>query len=70
MGVIDLEAEKIPSQKIVYSKSKVSEEARRLQVFLNTFAGIYLKEEGIPGPKTSEAFRGIFGYYMEGDPRG
>ncbi len=53
-----------------YSKSKASEGARRLQVFLNTFSGSYLKEDGIPGPKTSEAFKGVFGYYLEGDPRG
>ncbi len=30
----------------------------------------YLKEDGIPGPKTLEAFKGVFGYYLEGDPRG
>lgn len=70
MGVIDLEVDKTPPPKILYSKSKTSSEARRLQVFLNTFWGIYLKEDGVPGPKTSEAFMGIFGSYLEGDPRG
>ena len=70
MGVIDLEVDKTQPPKILYSKSKTSSEARRLQVFLNTFWGIYLKEDGVPGPKTSEAFRGIFGSYLEGDPRG
>jgi len=39
-----------------------------LQSFLNQFSGIYLKVDGWPGRKTSDAFRKVFGYYLMGDP--
>jgi len=40
-----------------------------LQKFLNQFPTIYLKEDGIPGEKTSNAFMKLTGYYLKGDPR-
>ncbi|ADE14858.1 conserved hypothetical protein [Nitrosococcus halophilus Nc 4] len=43
--------------------------ARELQEFLNTFPGIYIKPDGWPGEKTSEAFQKVTGYYLQGDPR-
>lgn len=40
-----------------------------LQVFLNTFSGVYLNVDGKPGNNTSDAFRKVFGSYLLGDPR-
>ncbi|GAB6904415.1 conserved hypothetical protein [Desulfosarcina cetonica] len=40
-----------------------------LQRWLNTFPGIFVKEDGIPGERTSEAYRKITGAYLPGDPR-
>jgi len=44
--------------------------ARRLQEFLNGFAGITLRVDGWPGEKTSDAVKELFGFHLEGDPRG
>jgi len=41
-----------------------------LQRWLNTFAGIYVRVDGIPGNRTSDAYRKITGSYLPGDPRG
>ncbi len=43
--------------------------ARELQEFLNNLPEIYVKPDGWPGDKTSEAFRKVSGYYLQGDPR-
>lgn len=43
--------------------------ARRLQEFLNQFANVFLRVDGIPGQKTSEAFNRVTGHYLKGDPR-
>lgn len=43
--------------------------ARELQEFLNTLPGVYVKPDGWPSDKTSEAFRKVSGYYLQGDPR-
>ncbi len=40
-----------------------------LQIWLNTFPGIFVKVDGIPGDLTSEAFRKVTGRYLPGDPR-
>lgn len=40
-----------------------------LQQFLNRFPGIFLREDGRLGERTSEAYRHVFGHYLEGDPR-
>jgi lysozyme family protein len=40
-----------------------------LQAFLNQFPNIYLKVDGKPGDKTSEAFFAVTGRYLHGDPR-
>lgn len=53
-----------------YSMTKRSENAARLQRLLNTFPGIYVRVDGIPGKRTSEAFRRVSGHYLVGDPRG
>jgi len=45
-------------------------DARRLQEWLNSFPGIFVKPDGIPGPRTSEAYKRVTGSYLPGDPRG
>lgn len=41
-----------------------------LQHWLNTFPGIFVKVDGVPGNRTSEAYRKVTGMYLPGDPRG
>lgn len=43
--------------------------ARELQEFLNQFPGIYVLVDGVPGKKTSDAFKQVTGNYLFGDPR-
>ncbi len=40
-----------------------------LQIFLNKFPGVYVKVDGVPGERTSDAFKKITGYYLMDDPR-
>jgi lysozyme family protein len=54
---------------IPYSADGVVPRADELQAFLNTFPGIRLRVDGWPGPRTSAAFRVVFGRYLHGDPR-
>ena len=41
-----------------------------LQRWLNTFPGIFVKPDGVPGNRTSEAYKKVTGNYLPGDPRG
>lgn len=52
-----------------YSNKKI-EHGTELQSFLNKFPGIFVKEDGAPGDKTSEAVKKVFGFYLYGDPKG
>jgi len=52
-----------------YAPSKVTPGGVDLQRFLNRFPGIFLKEDGKLGPRTSAACKRIFGSYLPGDPR-
>jgi lysozyme family protein len=52
-----------------YSASDKIPGGVELQRFLNQFPTIYLKEDGIPGEKTSNAFKQLTGHYLKGDPR-
>jgi lysozyme family protein len=45
------------------------ERTRALQTWLNSHSGIYLKVDGWPGARTSNAYRKVTGYYLPGDPR-
>jgi lysozyme family protein len=54
---------------IKYSPSEKSIHAENLQRFLNQCPGIYVKVDGYPGEKTSEAFQKVSGFYLRGDPR-
>ncbi|WP_028081232.1 hypothetical protein [Solimonas soli] len=40
-----------------------------LQEWLNTHPGIYVRVDGAPGPRTSDAWRALTGSYLPGDPR-
>ncbi|MFN0122634.1 MAG: hypothetical protein ACKV2V_19220 [Blastocatellia bacterium] len=57
-----------------YAKKKPAdaETLRRvleLQNWLNTFPGVFVKPDGIPGQMTSDALRRVTGNYLPGDPR-
>ena len=43
--------------------------AEDLQGWLNTFPGIFVKVDGVPGKLTSDAFKKITGIYLPDDPR-
>ena len=45
------------------------ERAQALQHWLNTFSGVYLKVDGWPGTRTSNAFKVVTGSYLPGDLR-
>lgn len=55
------------------SRSQDPQQVRRveeLQRWLNDFPGIWVKVDGIPGDRTSEAYRKVTGHFLPGDPRG
>lgn len=52
-----------------YSPNKELPYARELQAYLNTLPDIYLKVDGKPGERTSDAFMKVTGNYLSGDPR-
>jgi lysozyme family protein len=43
--------------------------AEALQRWLNTLPGVWVKVDGIPGRRTSDAVRAAIGAYLPGDPR-
>ena len=51
------------------TEPETEERARALQIWLNSHAGIYLKVDGWPGERTSNAFRKVAGTFLPGDPR-
>ncbi len=52
-----------------FSKTDKSPLAEELQRALNNFPGIFVKVDGVPGPKTSDAFKKVTGHFLVGDPR-
>lgn len=52
-----------------FSNTKKSNLAEELQRALNNFPGIFVKVDGVPGSKTSEAFKKVTGHFLMGDPR-
>lgn len=40
-----------------------------LQKWLNTFPGIFVKVDGVPGERTSDAYKKVTGNFLPGDPR-
>jgi lysozyme family protein len=53
-----------------YSGGTVIPKGKELQVFLNTFPGVQLEEDGKLGPRSSDAFKRVTGHLLHGDPRG
>jgi lysozyme family protein len=51
------------------SNPAVVRRAEELQKWLNTFPGIFVKVDGHPGNRTSDAFRRVTGGFLPGDPR-
>lgn len=41
-----------------------------LQRWLNTFPGIFVNPDGVPGKLTSQAYKKVTGVFLPGDPRG
>lgn len=60
---------KIPVEPYLKYSNKRIKYGEELQAFLNKFQGIFLREDGKPGKKTSAAVKKVFGFYLEGDPR-
>jgi hypothetical protein len=53
-----------------FSKKEKSPLVEELQKTLNMFPGIFLKVDGIAGPRTSDALKNVTGHFLVGDPRG
>lgn len=53
-----------------FADSEKERQALALQTWLNTHPGIFVKLDGIPGQRTSDAYRSVTGHYLPGDPRG
>lgn len=54
------------------SRSENPDEVRKaeaLQTWLNSFPGVFVKVDGIPGTRTSDAWQLVTGSYLPGDPR-
>lgn len=49
--------------------SATARKAEELQRWLNTFPGIFVLVDGVPGSSTSDAYRKVTGMYLPGDPR-
>ena len=61
----------IPTYRTTKSQDPlVTARAEAMQSWLNTFPGIFVKADGIPGMRTSEAYQLVTGHYLPGDPRG
>jgi lysozyme family protein len=54
---------------LVYYSTKKIDYGKELQEFLNKFPGIYVLPDGIPGQKTSDAFKKVTGHFLTGAPR-
>ena len=52
-----------------YKPNTVQPGGVELQQFLNRFPGIFLREDGKLGEKTSDAYKKVFGHFLAGDPR-
>jgi len=52
-----------------FSATEQSPLVEELQRALDKFPGIFVKVDGIAGPRTSDAFKKVTGHYLLGDPR-
>lgn len=79
IGLIGFKDQLVPEQNAIplvvnYSTHKSKDasfvqRAEELQQWLNTFPGIFVKVDGIPGPRTSDAYKMVTGVYLPGDQR-
>jgi lysozyme family protein len=53
-----------------YKPNAVQAGAVALQQFLNRFPGVFLREDGQLGQRSSDAYKQVFGHFLAGDPRG
>src|SRR2546428_237236 len=63
---VDLEA---MGAAVRFDPDRKSAQAEALERFLNSFPGIFVKVDGFAGEKTSDAFKKVTGYFLQGDPR-
>ncbi|MDT4291840.1 hypothetical protein RO575_19930 [Methylomonas sp. MO1] len=59
---------------VSYSETKSEDlstikQAEDLQRWLNTFSGVFVLIDGVPGKKTSDAFKQVTGSFLPDDPR-
>jgi lysozyme family protein len=54
---------------VTFSETKRSEAAKELQRALNTFPGIAVDVDGVPGTQTSDALHQVALHFLRGDPR-
>jgi lysozyme family protein len=47
----------------------IASRAEELQRWMNTFPGLFVRVDGAPGDRTSEAYKKVTGSYLPGDPR-
>ena len=59
----------VATARLHYDPDVVAPDGIALQRFLNQFPDIFLREDGQLGPRSSDAFRLVFGQYLQGDPR-
>jgi len=52
-----------------YDPADVTPGGAELQHYLNGFPGVFLREDGLLGDRTSDAFKQVCGHYLLGDPR-
>lgn len=57
---------KIPTTPCTICRPGAVAQSEALQKWLNTFPGIFVKVHGIPGEKTSNAYRKVTGHYLQG----
>jgi lysozyme family protein len=70
-GVVGFKGAQPPRQPpLRWSPGRELPQGKRLQEFLNGFPGIFLRVDGKPGRKTSDAFKKVTGRRLLGDPRG
>ena len=70
LGMIEFPAEPTGDEPLIrYAPEVETEYVRELQRFLNKMPGVFLREDGRAGRRTSDAFRKVTGYYLQGDPR-
>lgn len=58
----------------VYSRKKspdpvIVARVEELQRWLNTYPGIFVRVDGVPGNFTSDAYKKVTGHYLPGDSR-